>query len=210
MLIVAFLLHVRSAIVPILTLPLAVLISFIPMYVMGIGMNIMSLGGIIVAIGDMVDAAIVMVDNAHKRLEEWERGGKIGDRLEVLIASAKEVGPPIFASVLVIAISFIPVFALEARKAACSSPWPGPTTWPSPCARCWPSRSSRPASDLHSRKDLSGIEAPCHSFAPRLYAPVLRAALHYRKAVIIGALVLMVEHRAALPADGFGVYATAV
>ena len=115
-LIVVFLLHVRSAVVPILTLPLAVLIAFIPMYLMGIGINIMSLGGIIVAIGDMVDAAIVMVDNAHKRLEEWERDGKIGDRLQVLIDSAKEVGPPIFASVLVIAISFIPIFALEAQE----------------------------------------------------------------------------------------------
>ena len=115
-LIIAFLLHVRSAAVPILTLPIAVLIAFIPMYLMGIGINIMSLGGIIVAIGDMVDAAIVMVDNAHKRLEEWERDGKVGDRLQVLIDSAKEVGPPIFASVLVIAISFIPIFALEGQE----------------------------------------------------------------------------------------------
>ena len=113
-LIVAFLLHVRSALIPIITLPLAVLIAFIPMYFMGIGINIMSMGGIIVAIGDMVDASIVMVDNAHKRLEEWERDGRIGDRLQVLIDSAKEVGPAIFASVLVIAISFIPIFALEA------------------------------------------------------------------------------------------------
>ena len=84
---------------PILTLPLAVLISVHPdVLAWSIGINIMSLGGIIVAIGDMVDAAIVMVDNAHKRLEEWEREGRSGDRLEVLIASAKEVGPAIFAS----------------------------------------------------------------------------------------------------------------
>ncbi len=115
-LIVAFLLHVRSAVVPILTLPIAVLLAFIPMYGMQIGINIMSLGGIIVAIGDMVDAAIVMVDNAHKRLEEWERDGRRGERVQVLIDSAKEVGPAIFASVLVIAISFIPVFALEAQE----------------------------------------------------------------------------------------------
>jgi Cu(I)/Ag(I) efflux system membrane protein CusA/SilA len=115
-LIIAFLLHVRSAIVPILTLPIAVLIAFIPMYLLEIGINIMSLGGIIVAVGDMVDAAIVMVDNAHKRLEDWERDGRKGERLQVLIDSAKEVGPPIFASVLVIAISFIPIFALEAQE----------------------------------------------------------------------------------------------
>lgn len=115
-LIVAFLLHVRSAMVPILTLPIAVLIAFIPMYLLQVGINIMSLGGIIVAIGDMVDAAIVMVDNAHKRLEEWERNGRRGERVQVLIDSAKEVGPAIFASVLVIAISFIPIFALEAQE----------------------------------------------------------------------------------------------
>ncbi len=115
-LIIGFLLHLRSALLPILTLPLAVLLAFIPMYLMGIGMNIMSIGGIIVAIGDMVDAAIVMVDNAHKRLEEWEGGGRIGDRTQVLIDSAKEVGPAIFASLLVIAIAFMPVFTLEGQE----------------------------------------------------------------------------------------------
>src|SRR5262249_57486320 len=86
------------------------------MYVMGIGMNIMSIGGIIVAIGDMVDAAISMVDNAHRRLETWEGAGRRGDRLDILIASAKEVGPAIFASLLVIAIAFMPVFTLEAQE----------------------------------------------------------------------------------------------
>jgi copper/silver efflux system protein len=115
-LLVGFLLHLRSALIPILSLPLALLISFIPMYFMGVGMNIMSLGGIIVAIGDMVDASIVMVDNAHRRLEEWERDGRVGDRTQVLIDSAKEVGPSIFASLLVIAVAFMPVFTLEAQE----------------------------------------------------------------------------------------------
>ncbi|HEX9784479.1 MAG TPA: efflux RND transporter permease subunit, partial [Opitutaceae bacterium] len=115
-LILLFLLHVRSAAVPILTLPLAVLIAFVPMYLLGIGVHIMSLGGTIVAVGDMVDAAIIMVDNAHKRLEEWEQEGKRGDRLQVLIDSAKEVGPATFASVLVIAISFIPIFTLQDQE----------------------------------------------------------------------------------------------
>jgi Cu(I)/Ag(I) efflux system membrane protein CusA/SilA len=115
-LIIGFLLHFRSALIPIITLPLAVLIAFIPMYWMGVGMNIMSIGGIIVAVGDMVDASIVMVDNAHRRLEEWEKGGRIGDRNRILIESAKEVGPPIFASLLVIAIAFMPVFTLEAQE----------------------------------------------------------------------------------------------
>ena len=115
-LVIGFLLHLRSALIPILTLPLAVLIAYIPMYFMGLGMNIMSIGGIIVAIGDMVDAAIVMVDNAHKRLEEWERNGRVGERLQVLIDSFKEVGPAIFASLIVIAIAFMPVFTLEAQE----------------------------------------------------------------------------------------------
>ncbi|HQV89027.1 MAG TPA: efflux RND transporter permease subunit, partial [Nitrosomonas sp.] len=100
-LIVGFLLHLRSALIPIITLPLAVLIAFIPMYYLGVGLNIMAIGGIIVALGDMVDASIVMVDNAHRRLEEWERNGRKGDREQILIDSAKEVGPPIFASLLV-------------------------------------------------------------------------------------------------------------
>jgi Cu(I)/Ag(I) efflux system membrane protein CusA/SilA len=134
-LIVGFLLHLRSALVPIITLPLAVLIAFIPMYWLGVGMNIMSIGGIIVAVGDMVDASIVMVDNAHRRLEEWEKHlahphpnlppqgeGIQSERHRVLIDSAKEVGPPIFASLLVIAIAFMPVFTLEAQEGRLFTP----------------------------------------------------------------------------------------
>ncbi|SOD22830.1 efflux RND transporter permease subunit [Nitrosomonas ureae] len=121
-LIYGFLLHLRSALIPIITLPLAVLIAFIPMYYLGVGLNIMAIGGIIVAMGDMVDASIVMVDNAHKRLEEWERDGRKGDREQILIDSAKEVGPPIFASLLVIAIAFMPVFVLEAQEGRLFTP----------------------------------------------------------------------------------------
>lgn len=192
MLILAFLLHVRSAIVPILTLPLAILISFIPIYLMNIGMNIMSLGGIIVAIGDMVDAAIVMVDNAHKRLEEWERDGKIGDRLQILIDSAKEVGPPIFASVLVIAISFIPVFALEAQEGRMFKP----LAWTNNLAivmcavlaitlvpACLPT--------FIRGKIFPELKHPVTRSLQRFYAPLLRMALHYRKAVMMGAIMLM-------------------
>lgn len=191
-LILAFLLHVRSAIVPILTLPLAILISFIPIYLMNIGMNIMSLGGIIVAIGDMVDAAIVMVDNAHKRLEEWERDGKIGDRLQILIDSAKEVGPPIFASVLVIAISFIPVFALEAQEGRMFKP----LAWTNNLAivmcavlaitlvpACLPT--------FIRGKIFPELKHPVTRSLQRFYAPLLRMALHYRKAVVMGAIMLM-------------------
>jgi Cu(I)/Ag(I) efflux system membrane protein CusA/SilA len=121
-LLVGFLLHLRSALIPIITLPLAILIAFIPMYFLGVGLNIMSIGGIIVAVGDMVDGAIIMVDNAHKRLAEWEREGKKGDRNQVLIDSAREVGPAIFASLLVIAVAFMPVFTLEAQEGRLFTP----------------------------------------------------------------------------------------
>jgi Cu(I)/Ag(I) efflux system membrane protein CusA/SilA len=191
-LIIAFLLHVRSAIVPILTLPIAVLIAFIPMYLMEIGINIMSLGGIIVAIGDMVDAAIVIVDNAHKRLEEWERDGRKGERLQILIDSAKEVGPPIFASVLVIAISFIPIFVLEAQEGRMFKP----LAWTNnlAIAMCAVLAITLVPACLPTfirGRIFPEQKHPVSRTLQRLYAPVLRAALGHRKAVVIGAILLM-------------------
>ncbi len=108
-----FLMHVRSALVAILTLPVGILIAFIAMQSLGIGSNIMSLGGIAIAIGAMVDAAIVMIENAHKRLERAEPGAS---RIEVLIAAAQEVGPALFFSLLVITVSFIPIFTLQEQE----------------------------------------------------------------------------------------------
>ncbi|MFQ6093464.1 MAG: efflux RND transporter permease subunit, partial [bacterium] len=113
---IIFLWHFRSALIPIITLPIAVLFSFIPMYYMGLTSNIMSLGGIAIAIGAMVDASIVLVENSHKRLEEWEAGGRSRDIADVLLGAAKEVGRPIFFSLLVIAVSFMPIFTLEAQE----------------------------------------------------------------------------------------------
>src|SRR5690606_37057114 len=110
------LLHVRSALVPILTLPLAVLLAFIPMYFQGLTVNIMSLGGIAVAIGAMVDASIIIVENIHKKLEDWEEKGRPGERSTVLIHAMQEVGPSIFFSLLVITVSFIPVFTLQGTE----------------------------------------------------------------------------------------------
>src|SRR5713226_9605010 len=111
-----FLFHVRSALVAILTLPIAILLSFITMYYLSLTANIMSLGGIAIAIGAMVDAAIVMVENAHKRLERWEKEGQKGDRLQVIVEAAKEVGKPLFFALLIITVSFLPVFTLEAQE----------------------------------------------------------------------------------------------
>ena len=108
-----FLFHLPSALVVILTLPVAILISFICMYYLGISSNIMSLGGIAIAIGAMVDASIIMVENAHKKLEEWEREGGQGSRTDVIIEAAQEVGPSLFFSLLVITVGFLPIFTLE-------------------------------------------------------------------------------------------------
>ncbi len=190
-LIVGFLLHLRSALLPILTLPLAVLIAFIPMYFMGIGMNIMSIGGIIVAVGDMVDAAIIMVDNAHKRLEEWERGGRVGERTQVLIDSAKEVGPAIFASLLVIAIAFMPVFTLEAQEGRLFKP----LAWTKNLAIAMSAVLAItliPAllALLIRGRIISEQRHPISRLLQYLYAPLLRVALRYRWAVVILAVGL--------------------
>lgn len=111
-----FLFHLRSALVAILTLPVAILLSFLAMYYLGITSNIMSLAGIAIAIGAMVDAVIVMIENAHKRLEQWDRDGQPGSRTGVIIRAAQEVGKPLFFSLLIITISFLPVFTLEAQE----------------------------------------------------------------------------------------------
>ncbi|HVT01764.1 MAG TPA: CusA/CzcA family heavy metal efflux RND transporter [Thermoanaerobaculia bacterium] len=116
LIILIFLWHIPSSIIPIITIPAAVIIAFIPMKIFGINSNIMSLGGIAVAIGALVDAAIVVVENAHKKLEVWEAEGKKGDHREVLISAIQEVGRPAFFSLLVIALSFLPIFALEAQE----------------------------------------------------------------------------------------------
>lgn len=116
LIIMIFLWHIPSAIVPIITIPITVIISFIPMYWMGITANIMSLGGIAVAIGAMVDAAIVVVEQTHKKLEHWDAEGRPGSYKDVVISAVKEVGGPSFFALLVIAVSFIPVFTLEGQE----------------------------------------------------------------------------------------------
>jgi len=112
---IVFLFHLPSAFVVILTLPIAIIISFICMHYLGLTANIMSLSGIAIAIGAMVDASIIMVENAHKKLEEWEHEGRPGNRTDVIIEAAKEVGPSLFFSLLVITVGFFPVFTLQAQ-----------------------------------------------------------------------------------------------
>ncbi len=114
--ILIFLWHIPSAIIPIITIPIAVILSFIPMQYTGLTSNIMSLGGIAIAIGAMVDAAIVVVEQTHKKLEHWEATGRQGSATRVIVDAVKEVGGPSFFSLLVIAVSFMPIFALQAQE----------------------------------------------------------------------------------------------
>ncbi|WP_022722620.1 efflux RND transporter permease subunit, partial [Rhodopseudomonas sp. B29] len=116
---IVFLLHVRSALVAILMLPVGVLMAFAAMKALGLGSNIMSLGGIAIAIGAMVDAAIVMIENAHKHLE---RAAPDASRVTVLIEAAAEVGPALFFSLLIITVSFLPIFTLESQEGRLFSP----------------------------------------------------------------------------------------
>lgn len=114
--ILLFLWHIPSALIPMITIPIAVLLTFIPFRLMGLTANIMSLGGIAIAIGVMVDAAIVVVEQTHKKLEEWEQAGRKEDYREVVVAAVKQVAGPSFFAMLVIAVSFLPVLTLEAQE----------------------------------------------------------------------------------------------
>ncbi|WP_341928472.1 CusA/CzcA family heavy metal efflux RND transporter [Methyloversatilis discipulorum] len=114
-----FLLHLRSALVAILMLPVGVLIAFIAMHLLGMNSNLMSLGGIAIAIGAMIDAAIVMIENAHKHLERLDEGES---RAEAILLACKEVGPALFFSLLIITVSFLPVFTLESQEGRLFSP----------------------------------------------------------------------------------------
>ncbi|WP_027156522.1 efflux RND transporter permease subunit [Methylobacter luteus] len=191
-LIVGFLLHIRSALIPIITLPLAILIAFIPMYFLSVGLNIMSIGGIIVAVGDMVDASIIMVDNAHKRLEEWKDNGGIGDRNQVLIGSAKEVGPTIFSSLLVIAIAFMPVFTLEAQEGRMFTPL-ALTKNLSIAMSAVLAVTLIPAllPLLIRGRIIPEQRHPVTRFLQRMYAPLLTLALRFRVSMVVLALLLM-------------------
>ncbi|PTQ89927.1 Cu(I)/Ag(I) efflux system membrane protein CusA/SilA [Nitrosomonas nitrosa] len=191
-LIFGFLLHFRSALIPIITLPLAILIAFIPLYYLGVGLNIMAIGGIIVAIGDMVDASIIMVDNAHKRLEEWEQNGRKGDRERILIDSAKEVGPPIFASLLVIAIAFMPVFVLEAQEGRMFTPLAITKTLAIAMSAVLAVTLIPALLSICIRGRIVPEQRhPVTRLLQRIYAPLLALALRYRWSLTILSLLLM-------------------
>jgi Cu(I)/Ag(I) efflux system membrane protein CusA/SilA len=184
-----FLLHARSALVAIITLPVGILLAMIAMQILGIGSNIMSLGGIAIAIGAMVDASIVMVENAHKRLENAPPGS---DRREVLISAAQEVGPALFFSLLVITVSFLPIFALEAQEGRLFKPLAYTKTF-SMAAAAFLSVTLVPALMLLFIRGRIMPEArnPVNRFLIRVYRPIIRGVLRVKTFTIISACVIL-------------------
>ena len=193
---IIFLWHFRSALVAIIVLPIAILLSFIPMYYMGVTSNIMSLGGIAIAIGAMVDAAIVMIENAHKLLEKEEtRGVRIdaATRVEIIIKAAQGVGKPLFFSLLIITVSFLPVFTLEAQEGRLFTPLAFTKTF----AMFFASLLSITLAPvlmvfLIRGKIVSEGKNPLNRLLIFLYKPLAHLVLRFRKSAIAVAVALLI------------------
>ncbi len=189
-----FLLHVRSALVAIFTLPTAILIAFIVMKAQGINANIMSLSGIAIAIGAMVDAAIIMIENAHKHIEHesLKPPEQRRDHWEVILDASKEVGPALFYSLLVITVSFIPVFTLEGQEGRLFKPLAFTKTY-SMAAAAMLSITIVPILMGYwiRGKILPEERNPLNRFLMRIYTPLVDFVLKHNKWVIAGALVLL-------------------
>jgi Cu(I)/Ag(I) efflux system membrane protein CusA/SilA len=187
--ILLFLLHFRSTLIPALLLPIAVLLAFIPMKQMGLTANIMSLGGIAIAIGAMVDAAIIVVENVHKHLEAMRPDER---REDVVLRGLLEIGRPIFFSLLVITVGFLPVFTLEGTEGRLFSPLAWTKTFSMAFAAVLSVTLVPAIAATFVRGRIRSEEHnPISSILRRLYDPVCRFALRFRWPVIAGALVLM-------------------
>jgi len=197
-----FLLHARSALVIVVTLPLAVLMSFIPMFYQGLTANIMSLGGIAIAIGAMVDAAIIIVENVHKRLEEHgasrsdagasEPGAAGSSRTTVVIQAMQEVGPSIFFALLVITVSFLPIFTLEGVSGRLFKPLAFTKTYSMAFASILSVTLIPALAALVIRGKIRGEEAnPLNRWLVRLYTPVVRFVVRRRWPVVAVAGLLV-------------------
>jgi copper/silver efflux system protein len=186
---IVFLLHVRSALVAILMLPVGVLMAFAAMKGLGLGSNIMSLGGIAIAIGAMVDAAIVMIENAHKHLERAKPGTP---RAQVLIAAACEVGPSLFFSLLIITVSFLPIFALEAQEGRLFKPLAYTKTF-SMAAAAVLSVTLVPALMMIFVRGriIPEQRNPLNRLLIWLYRPIIRAVLNAKAITILIALAIL-------------------
>jgi Cu(I)/Ag(I) efflux system membrane protein CusA/SilA len=186
---VVFLLHVRSALVAIITLPLGVLIAYLCMHLLGLSSNIMSLGGIAIAIGAMVDAAIVMIENAHKRLE---RAPESKNRTDVLIEAASEVGPALFFSLLVITVSFLPIFTLEAQEGRLFKPLAYTKTFAMAAAALLSVTVVPALMVLFVRgRILPEHRNPVNRFLIWIYRPAIRLALRFKGATILLAIAIL-------------------
>ncbi len=187
-----FLFHLPSALVVIFTLPIAIMISFICMYYLGVTSNIMSLSGIAIAIGAMVDASIIMVENAHKKLEEWEQLGRPGNKTDVIIAAAKEVGPSLFFSLLVITVAFLPVFTLQAQSGRLFKPLAYTKTFAMLFSSFLAITLTPVLMTLFIRGKIRPEEQnPVSRILHRLYEPVASLAIRFRKTVIVLAVIIM-------------------
>ncbi len=187
-----FLFHFPSALVVILTLPVAIIISFICMYYLGVTSNIMSLSGIAIAIGTMVDASIIMVENAHKELEEWEQRGSPGSRTDVIIHAAKEVGPSLFFALLVITVAFLPVFTLQGQAGRLFKPLAYTKTFAMLFASFLGITLTPVLMTLFIRGKIRPEEKnPVSRFLHFIYEPVALLAIRFRKTVIVIALVMI-------------------
>ena len=210
--ILLFLWHIPSAIIPVITIPVAVLLSFIPFRLMGISANIMSLAGIAIAIGALVDAAIVVVEQTHKGLEEWEKTGRREDDRAVVIRAVKQVAGPSFFALLVIAVSFLPVLTLEGQEGRLFKPlaytknlsmfiaaFLAITLDPAlrlflthrKAFRLQPPWLSRALNAIFTGKIQPEEKHPISRVLMRLYEPVVVWSLHRGQVVIAVALILM-------------------
>ena len=196
---IIFLLHLRSAFVAIVTLPIGILIAFIIMGQQGLNANIMSLGGIAIAIGAMIDAAIVMIENVHKHIERDE--GK--DRWQLIIDASKEVGPPLFYSLLIITVSFIPVFTLTGQSGRLFKPLAFTKTYAMAGAALL-SITLVPVmmGYLIRGNILPEYKNPVNRFLLFLYRPFINFALKYKKTIIVISVLLIVI--TALPLSQIG------
>jgi Cu(I)/Ag(I) efflux system membrane protein CusA/SilA len=194
---IVFLWHVRSALVAIITLPIAILLSFVPMFYLHLTSNIMSLGGIAIAIGAMVDAAIIMVENAHKSLEHFReennRDPNNAERIATIIAAAKSVGRPLFFSLLVITVSFVPVFTLTAQEGRMFKPLAFTKTFSMFFASLLAVTLVPALMTLLIRGKIA-LESrnPINRFLMAIYEPAVTFVLHHRRLVLGCATLLLV------------------
>jgi Cu(I)/Ag(I) efflux system membrane protein CusA/SilA len=191
-----FLLHFRSALVAILMLPVGVLIAFIAMRLLGMNSNLMSLGGIAIAIGAMVDAAIVMIENAHKHIERLPEGHSAGDRMEAMLAACKEVGPALFFSLLIITVSFLPVFTLESQEGRLFSPLAYTKTFSMAGAALLSVTLVPVLMMIFIRgKIMPEAKNPVNRLLIWLYRPVIAAVMRWKKltiAIAVGAMAISI------------------